>query len=137
MRKTLVFLLVVMFVLAPLSALAASQEPAVNPGSGQNLEYLDSFGLSRKDFSQQVSGGFFDRTNSYAWSMTSFQGDLYIGTGRYQTTLNPMWEAIWAALTPTARPPQLPDVPQVPFLQDFLIRTPTAVIVKDEAAFHA
>jgi len=137
MRRILVLLLVVMFVLTPLSALAASQEPAVNPGNGQALDYLENYGLSRKDFTQQVSGGFLDRTNSYAWSMTSFEGDLFIGTGRYQTTLNPMWEAIWAALTPTARPPQLPDVPQVPFMQDFLIRTPTAVIVKDETAFQA
>ena len=137
MRRTFVFLLVVLLVLAPLSALAASEEPAVDPGSGQALEYTDNYGLSRVDFSQMVSGGFLDRTNSYAWSMTSFEGDLYIGTGRYQTTFNPMWESIWAVLTPTTRPPQLPDVPQSPFLQDFLMRTPTAVIVKDEAAFQA
>ncbi len=39
-------------------------------------------GYDRDDFARIAEGGFGDPMNNYAWSMTYFNGDLYVGTGR-------------------------------------------------------
>jgi len=39
-------------------------------------------GYDRDDFTRIAEGGFGDPMNNYAWSMTYFNGDLYVGTGR-------------------------------------------------------
>jgi hypothetical protein len=41
-----------------------------------------SGGFLEDDFTKISGGGFGDPMNNYAWSMASFQGDLYVGTGR-------------------------------------------------------
>jgi len=84
------------------------------------------------------TGGFGDRLNSYAWSMTDFKGDLYVGTGRYVDTFGPMWELIGGALFPGTRPPQLPDAPDVPFMQDWTTTRVNGIpVVTDETKFNA
>lgn len=40
-------------------------------------------GLTQNDFKYLAQGGFGDSANSYAWSVTSFKGDLYVGTNRH------------------------------------------------------
>jgi hypothetical protein len=39
-------------------------------------------GYDREDFAKIAEGGFGDPINNYSWSMTYFNGDLYVGTGR-------------------------------------------------------
>lgn len=65
-------------------------------------------------------GGFGDRLNSYAWCMGVFDGDLYVGTGRFQTTFHPMWEQIWRGMNLGGPPVHLPGTPDMPFLQDWM-----------------
>ena len=93
--------------------------------------------LQAGDFRAAGSGGLGDGQNSYAWCMAEFNGDVYVGTGRLCDTFNPVWEAIWKYLTPGERPPQIPDVPHPPFLQDFLATRPAGPYVRDEAAWNA
>jgi hypothetical protein len=105
--KRLVSVTIVLAALILLPAASAVATPA-------SSAYLWS-----SDFTPVASAGFGDAQNSYAWCMAEFNGDVYVGTGRLADTFNPMWEQIWAALSPSA-PPHFPDVPYVPFLQDFL-----------------
>ncbi|MFH0954127.1 MAG: hypothetical protein V1873_07340 [Verrucomicrobiota bacterium] len=85
-----------------------------------------------------ASGGIADRQNSYAWCLGDFNGDLYVGTGRYIDTFNVMWEGLWLAMDPGATTPDTPsDMPQAPFLQEFLTNTPLGVVVKDPLALAA
>jgi len=47
------------------------------------VSYATNFdGLFEDDFTKISEGGFGDPLNNYAWSMTYFEGDLYVGTGR-------------------------------------------------------
>ncbi len=43
---------------------------------------IEGFGLQAKDFAQAAPRGFGDRNNSWAQSMTWWQGNLYVGTSR-------------------------------------------------------
>lgn len=42
-----------------------------------------SRGLTQDDFKYLAQRGFGDSANSYAWSVASFKGDLYVGTNRH------------------------------------------------------
>ncbi len=44
---------------------------------------LNLTGLRSWDFDRLAEGGFGDSANSYAWSVTMFNGDLYVGTNRH------------------------------------------------------
>src|SRR5512137_1604426 len=46
-------------------------------------------GLAQRDFERLAAGGFGDSANSYVWSMTVFNGDLYVGTNRHH-----MWSIL-------------------------------------------
>jgi len=67
-------------------------------------------GFSREDFSNTtvpLGGGFGDDRNNYAWSMTSLDGDLYVGTAR-----NPghfMFRAFWPGDVPEGIITQITD----------------------------
>lgn len=91
--------------------------------------------LQASSFQLQSEGGFGDAQNSYAWSMAEFNGDVYVGTGRLADTFSPMWESMWGAIDSETRPPQLPDVPFPPYLQDFL--GSSLPRVSDDAAYAA
>ncbi|HOH27987.1 MAG TPA: hypothetical protein PL032_13525 [Syntrophorhabdus sp.] len=57
---------------------------AINPA--ENVIAFDDTSqtrLTRHDFYHLAQGGFGDSANSYAWSIASFKGDLYVGVNRH------------------------------------------------------
>lgn len=59
-------------------------------------------GLAQRDFERLAAGGFGDSANSYAWSMTVFNGDLYVGTNRHH-----MWSILQSMPGMPSLPPGL------------------------------
>jgi hypothetical protein len=53
-------------------------------------------GLTQSDFKYLARGGIEDSANSYAWSITSFKGDLYVGVNRHhgESVMTGMEDAI-------------------------------------------
>lgn len=88
------------------------------PGSALTTNLLGTLPMPAYVY-RMAQKGFGDRLNSYAWCMADFNGDLYVGTGRYPDTFGIMWELVGGALFPNTRPPQLPDVPSVPYMKDW------------------
>jgi hypothetical protein len=95
------------------------------------------FGLTKSDFKKIASDGQGDWKNIYAWSLASFEGDLYVGTAR-QAAIAPVMEFMTGAMPGFSMPPAAFPSDSVPFLGTFLAFPPgsPAPVVTDEARFE-
>jgi len=84
------------------------------------VSYASLGGFVEDDFTRISEGGFGDPLNNYAWSMTYFDGDLYVGTGRnipYMMGLTLKmaglipWETELAGITHPSGAPPPPFIP--------------------------
>jgi hypothetical protein len=97
-----------------------------------------SLGLWQRDFKKIASAGDPDGSstaagdwkNIYAWSMASFNGDLYIGTAR-QAAIAPVMEFMTSAMPGMQMPPGAFPSDSTPFLREFVTMGMPPVITND------
>ena len=71
------------FILVSIVVVFAASPVSAAPGFLDNSAIVSSLqSFEKEDFSKIAASGFNDPMNNYAFSMTEFNGDVYVGTNR-------------------------------------------------------
>jgi hypothetical protein len=85
-------------------------------------------------FSTSATGGFGDFQNAYPWSMATYKGDLYVGTGRYVDT-SAVMQLMGGPMGGMMGGLTLPGGPTPPSLGSFIEQTAAGPVVTDPAKY--